>query len=110
MRQAAQVEPYNPPALYSIRQGTVMGIHPFGAFVRLDGEEKDALVHVTQLKVGREGAGWAGRGRTSASAHVFLWRELHSASAMRTRRVLRRRSTSPPPCTRHACAGGALFR
>jgi len=110
MRQSAQGEPYNPPALYSIRQGTVMGIHPFGAFVRLDGEEKDALVHVTQLKVGREavggeGGGWAGRGCASASVHVLLWRALRaSAHAPRSAEAFH------VTRTRQACAGGAFVR
>ena len=54
-QKKAPVEPYTPPALYSIRQGTVKGIHGFSAFVRLDGEDKDALVHVTQLKAWRGG-------------------------------------------------------
>jgi predicted RNA-binding protein with RPS1 domain len=49
-------ELFDPPALYSIHQGTVKGIHGFGAFVRLDGKwDKDALVHVTQLKASEEG-------------------------------------------------------
>lgn len=51
-----QKELFDPPALYSIHQGTVKGIHGFGAFVRLDGNwDKDALVHVTQLKESEEG-------------------------------------------------------
>ena len=54
--QEGAPKPFDPPELYSIHQGTVMGCHAFGAFVRLDGAwDRDALVHVTQLKVAAEG-------------------------------------------------------
>lgn len=47
---------FDPPELYSVHQGTVTGVHGFGAFVSLDGSwDKDALIHVTQLKVAEDG-------------------------------------------------------
>ena len=38
-----------PPPLYSIHQGTVHSVRPFGFFVRLPGYRRHGLVHISQV-------------------------------------------------------------
>ena len=46
-----------PPPLYSVLEGTVARIQPFGAFVRMENGYGDGLVHVSQMCSYRAGKG-----------------------------------------------------
>ncbi len=41
---------FEPPELHTIHRGTVVGLQEFGAFIRLEGVNRDGLVHVSQMK------------------------------------------------------------
>jgi hypothetical protein len=41
---------FEPPELHTIHRGTVVGLQDFGAFIHLEGFNRDGLVHVSQMK------------------------------------------------------------